>query len=342
MTILKFYYKITREHYIKHLNHLGKNGAPFLFVIDFEMEKPLIFTKEEWATSGIQFDFPNGHLLKEKATPNNAPLYFNVDAPSYSDYLDSFNKVQKALHFGDSYLCNLTFPSKINTDWSLEDIFHNSKAPYRFLLANEFTIFSPEPFIKISNNQIATFPMKGTIAADIPNAKSVLKNNPKEKAEHATVVDLLRNDLSQIAKNVSVNHYRYMGLIQNIHGDIWQSSSKITGQLPENWPSLIGEYIYKLLPAGSISGAPKMKTVNIIQDAEIDKRGYYTGIVVYFDGKSLESCVAIRYIEQKDGQKYFRSGGGITVFSQAEEEYKEMIQKIYLPLRGHKKAIHDK
>ena len=87
------------------------------------------------------------------------------------------------------------------------------------------------------------------------------------------------------------------------------------------------------MPAGSISGAPKEKTVQIIQQAENQPRGYYTGVFGIFDGESLQSAVAIRFIEQTDNGLVFRSGGGITVQSDVQEEYRELIQKVYVPLQ---------
>ena len=87
-----------------------------------------------------------------------------------------------------------------------------------------------------------------------------------------------------------------------------------------------------MLPAGSISGAPKRSTVNTIRKAEKINRGYYTGVFGYYDGETLDSAVMIRYIENENGNYYFRSGGGITVNSNPEEEYQEVLDKIYLPL----------
>ncbi|MBD4938229.1 aminodeoxychorismate synthase component I, partial [Xanthomonas citri pv. citri] len=89
---------------------------------------------------------------------------------------------------------------------------------------------------------------------------------------------------------------------------IYQTSSEICGELNENWQASVGSLLAKLLPAGSISGAPKEKTVEIIQQAEIEQRGYYTGIFGYFDGENLESAVAIRFIEQNNERLLFRSG----------------------------------
>jgi para-aminobenzoate synthetase component 1 len=98
----------------------------------------------------------------------------------------------------------------------------------------------------------------------------------------------------------------------------------------------LGEIILKLLPAGSITGAPKPKTLEIINRGENYKRDFYTGIFGYFDGKNLDSAVMIRFIENKNGQLYFKSGGGITSMSDATKEYDELIQKIYVPInRNH-------
>ena len=88
----------------------------------------------------------------------------------------------------------------------------------------------------------------------------------------------------------------------------------------------------KLLPAGSISGAPKQKTLEVIQNSENYCRGYYTGIFGVFDGKNLESAVAIRYIENQKGKLIFKSGGGITALSKLEEEYQELGDKVYVPI----------
>ena len=87
-----------------------------------------------------------------------------------------------------------------------------------------------------------------------------------------------------------------------------------------------------MMPAGSICGAPKEKTVNIIQQVEGQERGYYTGVFGYFDGEVLESAVSIRYLEKKEDKLWYRSGGGITFLSTEEEEYNELIKKIYVPV----------
>ena len=111
-----------------------------------------------------------------------------------------------------------------------------------------------------------------------------------------------------------------------------QTSSKITGELPGDWRSRVGDILLRLLPAGSISGAPKQRTLEIIEAAEQYDRGWFTGIFGYFDGLNLDSAVMIRFIEQVDNQLFFKSGGGITHLSNCQQEYRELIEKVYLPV----------
>lgn len=174
--------------------------------------------------------------------------------------------------------------------------------------------------------------MKGTIDADIPSADEVILADEKEKAEHITIVDLIRNDLSLVAEHVHVSKFRYIDKIKTSNKDLLQVSSEITGTLPDDWSSRLGDVLVSLLPAGSISGAPKKKTVEIIAAAEQEKRGYYTGVFGYFDGQSLDSGVMIRFIERDNNQLYYRSGGGITTQSDAKTEYQEAIDKVYVPV----------
>ena len=157
-------------------------------------------------------------------------------------------------------------------------------------------------------------------------------DDPKEAAEHATIVDLIRNDLSLAAEKVYVNRYRYVDTLQTNSGPILQTSSEISGVLPDNYRSRLGDILFKLLPAGSITGAPKQKTMDIIAHAETYERGFYTGITGYFDGENLDSAVMIRFIEQQGDKLYFKSGGGITCKSDLKSEYNEMKQKVYVPI----------
>lgn len=150
--------------------------------------------------------------------------------------------------------------------------------------------------------------MKGTIDATLPSATRLLMEDEKEAAEHATIVDLIRNDLSIVADNVSVTRYRYVDTLYTNHGPILQTSSEISGVLPKNYVDHAGEILFRLLPAGSITGAPKHKTMEIIEQAEEYERGFYTGITGYFDGRKLDSAVMIRFIEEQNGQIFLKVG----------------------------------
>lgn len=321
--------------FLHTMNRLGRNREAFLFVIDFLGKSPQIYRPEEAEKAGILYQLPN-NKQSSRQIPTMAALeslYFDKVPPSEALYYQAFEQVKAALQAGDSYLVNLSLPSAIKTNLSLEQIFWHSQAPYKLFMPQHFVCFSPEPFVKIKNGTISSFPMKGTIDAHIPNAQQILLENTKELAEHATIVDLIRNDLSQVAKKVRLKRFRYLDYIATNTKALYQMSSEITGQLPSDYRAHIGDLIAKLLPAGSISGAPKRKTLEIIQAAENYERGFYTGIFGYFDGKNLDSAVMIRFIEQEtDGKLYFKSGGGITAFSQAESEYQELIDKVYLPI----------
>lgn len=314
------------------MNRLGSEGEPFLFVIDFETNDPVVLSFSEAENQGIYFDCRGKTNIKSIPVQFLQPLIFEKTPIDYPTYLKAFDIVKKGLTFGNSYLLNLTFPTRIIINRSLKEIFHLSQAPYKLLFRDEFTVFSPESFVRINaEGVISSFPMKGTIDASLKDAAKQLLNDPKEMAEHHTIVDLIRNDLSIVAKGVNVRRFRYLDEIKTNQKHLLQVSSEIIGQLPEDWRKKIGNILQQLLPAGSISGAPKKKTIEIIRQAEIAGRGYYTGVFGVFDGSTLDSGVMIRFIEQKAGEMIFRSGGGITVNSKPEQEYCEMIDKVYVP-----------
>jgi len=231
---------------------------------------------------------------------------------------------------GNTYLLNLTAPTKISSKLTLEEIYNITNAKFKLLYKDKFVCFSPERFIKIIDNEVFTYPMKGTINADIPNAKQKILDDKKELAEHIMVVDLLRNDLSVISKNVQVTKFRYIDEISTSKGNLYQVSSEIKGKLTSDWKANIGNILDSLLPAGSISGAPKKKTLEIIEKIEDYDRGFFTGIFGYFDGKSFDSGVLIRYIEKTRDGLVYKSGGGITLDSDDLSEYDELISKVYL------------
>jgi para-aminobenzoate synthetase component 1 len=249
-----------------------------------------------------------------------------------TQYQHAFEKVIQEMFEGNTYLLNLTFPTKIFVNASLLDIFFCSQAKFKLYFKDKFVTFSPERFITIENNLIKTYPMKGTIEANIPNAQAKILADEKEMAEHTMVVDLLRNDLAMVAKSVKVNQFRYVEKIAAGNKELLQVSSEIVGSLENDWAEKIGDILLPLLPAGSISGAPKKKTLEIIKTVEGYSRGFFSGVFGYFDGKKLDSAVMIRFIEkQQEGQLIYKSGGGITIDSDMYKEYQEMLDKIYIP-----------
>lgn len=313
------------------MNEFGRLKRPFLFAVNFEMtegfiiENPLSQTEVLFEVNGI------GNIPSIK-TERLSLSKFESQPLSYSDYKKKFKRVHEGLKRGDSYLVNLTVKTPVYFDLFMDDIIRCSPASYKLFVPDKFVCFSPERFVRIRGCEISTNPMKGTIDASIPNAESKILNDYKETAEHNTIVDLLRNDLSIFAKNVKVDRFRYVDSIRTNKHDILQVSSEISGTLCHPYTERLGDVVMGMLPAGSVSGAPKEETIRIIHEAEQEPRGFYTGVFGYYDGEVLDTAVLIRYIEKEDDKFYFRSGGGITAYSDSLSEYEEAVKKIYLPI----------
>lgn len=328
------------KEFTRKMDHLGTLKIPFVFIIDYEQRKPLLWELNEGHSGAFKFNlngFTNDH---ERIIPlQTEDFYFRKFPVSFEAYKERFQKIVSRIKAGDSFLVNFSQPTPVETNLSLETIYEQSRAPYRFYLKDDFVCFSPEIFVSIRGNRISSFPMKGTIDALIPDAAKIILEDPKEKAEHATIVDLIRNDLSRVSQKVWVEKYRYLDKIETHEKVLLQVSSEISGIIDGHLDRRYGSILSNLLPAGSICGAPKPSTLQIICESENYERGYYTGIMGYYDGKeTFNSAVMIRYIEQDgQGKKTFKSGGGITASSNAESEYQEMIDKVYLPIL--KKAV---
>jgi len=312
------------------MNQYGADKEPFMFIIDYEMNSPEIF-KLQSVPTGIKYSTPLiSNVLTSKII--SSEVLFKKQPVSFSRYSEAFNYVRKNIELGNTYLLNLTFPTEIETDLTLEEIFYSSTAKYKLLYHNSFVVFSPEIFVRISNGLIKSFPMKGTIESSVPDAEKRLLEDKKEEAEHNTIIDLIRNDLSRVADNVEVTKYKYIDRIKTGRGELLQMSSEITGTLMEGYENRLGNIIAGMLPAGSVTGAPKNETVRIIRESEKYDRGWYTGIFGVFDGQNLDSGVMIRFIERDNNRLYFKSGGGITFMSDAVKEYEELISKVYVPV----------
>nr|WP_294431990.1 aminodeoxychorismate synthase component I [Prevotella sp.] len=379
-----------KQEIIDKINRLASQDEPFLFVINYQGDKAFIRQLSDINPEECLFDFEGRGNFSDEMKNNSekiAEISWQIAPPLYEDYERSFDIVKNNIMAGNSYLTNLTCKVPVNCNLSLEDIFNQAKGKYKLLLrrkrnqaedkaqqkeeeaqnkadkkeenieeiSNPFVCFSPETFVRIKYGRIYSYPMKGTLDASLPDAEKQLMEDRKEAAEHATIVDLIRNDLSRVAENVRVDKYRYIDVLHTNKGDILQTSSEISGSLPEDYRQHLGEILDAQLPAGSITGAPKDKTMQIIHEAEGYDRGFYTGIMGIYDQGELNSAVMIRFIEEEnspvdfeaDGEKnfkanegkepkesrelYFKAGGGITSKSDCRREYEEVIQKIYLP-----------
>ena len=311
------------------LNSLGRERRPFLFISDFEAQKIEVIPLDELQNFDIEYCIDEDYILKEEL--NQDVEILKISPLDFKSYKKKFDFVIEKIKSGDTYLLNLTQPTKIQTQLNLKEIYSLSNAHYKLRYKNEFICFSPEKFIQIKDNKINTFPMKGTIDANIPHAKVKILADTKEMAEHIMIVDLLRNDLSIVSQNVKVEEFRYVTKISAGNKDLLQVSSHISGDLGENWHHRIGDILKKLLPAGSISGTPKKSTLGIIKKIENYERGFYTGVFGVYDGENLDSGVMIRFIQNSKDGLIYKSGGGITLDSDAELEYDELLNKVYLP-----------
>ena len=310
-----------------------ENGQPFLFIINFDKSKALAYSFDEAYENDIVFDINGISNVQNGYQDKKTSIIPTIDVEPFpfKSYLEGFEKVVQNLKAGNSFLVNLTFPSKISSPLDLKSVFGKAHAPYKLLYKDQFVCFSPECFIKIKDRHIYSYPMKGTIDASLEGAADLLMDNTKEQQEHHTIVDLIRNDLSIVARDVRVTKFRYLEKIKTAKGEILQSSSEIRGKLRRDWKKDFGLLMLRMLPAGSISGAPKPKTLEIIDKAEKYERGFYTGVFGIFDGKTIDSGVAIRFIEKENEQFWYKSGGGITHQSNVKDEYIELINKIYIP-----------
>lgn len=309
----------------QRFNEFVSSGVKCFFYTDFTGENLRCFTLEELESQNIEFAFNSA------TNHTNAPHKPVFTPVGLEQYRKKFEAVQEHIRNGNTYLLNLTQPTPIQSHFTLNEIYTMSHAPYKLRIKDTFVCFSPEPFITIEGNTIHAYPMKGTIDASLPDAINTILNDPKELAEHTMIVDLLRNDLGIVAKEIRVDQFRYITTIDTGKKKLHQVSSHICGTLEENWRENAAKLLKALLPAGSISGTPKRKTVDIIKEVEGYQRGYFTGIFGHFDGSNLYSAVSIRFIEKQDAQLIYKSGGGITADSDCISEYNEMIDKVYIP-----------
>ncbi len=258
---------------------------------------------------------------------------------NFTEYQVQFNKIQDYLKRGDIYEVNYCIPFQLRTeDLNLIDIYleqkHKSPAPFASFLKfkNDYLLCaSPERFVKKTGQHISCYPMKGTIkkTGNLQQdelLKSQLFLSEKERAENVMIVDLTRNDLSKIAKKGTVSVKELFGIYE--FPQVFQMISTIEAQLKENIP--FSSIIKALFPMGSMTGAPKLNAIKIIDEVECFSRELFSGSVGYIDPNGdFDFNVVIRSILYNSDRKeaLVAAGGAITVHSNAIDEYNECLLK---------------
>lgn len=265
---------------------------------------------------------PRGHNFKTKITPDK--------------YSKAFKKIKHYIKEGDVYQINLTHRLEAQTKTPPRELFLKiiETNPVDFLAYIEgdgFEILSasPERFIKIQNRKIETSPIKGTRPRgknkkQDKKLKKELIENKKEAAELNMITDLLRNDMGKVCK---INSVKVEGsrLIQKCP-TVWHTYSKITGKINEKFTPL--EALISMLPGGSITGCPKKRAIEIIDELEPTTRSVYTGVIGHIDpNQNLDFNIAIRTIIKKNKKLYLQVGGGIVIDSKEKEEFQETLDK---------------
>ncbi|MGH1371544.1 MAG: aminodeoxychorismate synthase component I [Cellvibrionaceae bacterium] len=283
----------------------------------------------------------NNHKPKTPLTPFKASRF--TGNTSKDDYLDQLAKIQGYILDGDCYQANLTQRFEAHFQGDPLDGYLRLRSqlpsPFSCYFKTEFGSImshSPERFIACRDDQVTAQPIKGTVRRgktqkeDQALAES-LKNSQKNRAENLMIVDLLRNDLSQCCESNSVKTPKLFNLesYPNVHHLV----STITGTLKPNQTSL--SLLRSCFPGGSITGAPKIRAMEIIEELESARRSLYCGSIGYlsFDGQ-MDTNIAIRTAATHKDQVFVWGGGGIVADSIAEEEYEESLLKIRKILEG--------
>ncbi|WNO11232.1 aminodeoxychorismate synthase component I [Teredinibacter sp. KSP-S5-2] len=258
----------------------------------------------------------------------------NVDK---AEYLKKIQQIKEFILAGDTYQVNYTQEFRAEFSGNPSEAYlalrKSSPSPYSAFLGfdkSQILSLSPEQFIAINNNQAQTQPIKGTISrsenpkTDKENAQK-LQESEKNRAENLMIVDLLRNDFSKccIPHSVKTPQLYQLQSFINVHHLV----STVTGTVKESVSPL--NFFLQCFPGGSITGAPKKRAMEIIEELEAHNRGVYCGSVFYLSADSnFDSNIAIRTMQIIDQQIFCSGGGGIVVDSIAEEEYQESIDKI--------------
>lgn len=262
-------------------------------------------------------------------------------------FIDKVEKAKAYIRNGDIFQVVLSQVFKAKLESNLFDVYRVLRtinpSPYMYLMQFDdlqLAGASPETLVKVQEGLVTTMPIAGTR----PRGKTAIEDalldeellkDTKELAEHNMLVDLARNDLGRISHFDTVKVVDYMSLKKFSH--VTHITSVVQGKLKEGLSSL--DAIRSILPAGTLSGAPKVRAMEIIEELEETRRGVYGGAIGYigYDG-NLDTCIAIRTVVKKDGYAYIQAGGGIVLDSVPEKEYEESVNKATALLEAMKKV----
>lgn len=292
------------------------------------------------------------HILSLWNSTSNEKREFqivdNVHALMTKEHYEyGFNEIKKALKQGRSYQVNFTqpFQAPYNGDtWAMyQQISQNNPVPFSAFLRfaeEDILSFSPERFLLADEKNVLTSPIKGTIhraddAAKDEQLKMQLLSSAKNRAENIMIVDLLRNDLGKIARTGSV---KVLSLCEaQSYNSVHHLVSTIEAQCRTDMNPL--DLFLSCFPGGSITGAPKLESMRIINELELCSRGIYCGSIVYFSRHGrFDSTIAIRTLTAKNNLIHLAAGGGIVIDSDCEEEYRECYIKIKAIIDGLKEG----
>ncbi len=267
------------------------------------------------------------------------PLRIKSGFRSLFDQEQYCGMVEKGKHYikeGDIFQVVLSNRIEADVEGSLFDTYRvlrtTNPSPYMFYFSSddiEIAGASPETLVKLENGKLYTYPLAGTRprgkteAEDLALEKELLADE-KERAEHNMLVDLGRNDIGKISRIGSVRVEQYMNIERYSH--VMHIGSTVSGSIREDQDAL--DAVDAILPAGTLSGAPKLRACEIINELEDNKRGIYGGAIGYLDFTgNLDTCIGIRLAFAKNGKVFIRSGAGIVADSVPEREYEECINK---------------
>ncbi len=256
---------------------------------------------------------------------------------SFNEYRQAFDKIKNHIQQGDCYQINFTQEFSASFAGDPYEIYHylakQNNAPFSAYLnfgEQQILSLSPERFIHSHKGRVCTQPIKGTMPRsqdprqDLANAEQ-LKNSLKDRAENLMIVDLMRNDLSKTAAKGSVTVSKLFEL--NAFKSVFHLISTIESQIDPKYR--IDQLLETCLPGGSITGAPKLRAMQIIEQLEPHQRGIYCGNILYLDfNLHLDSNICIRTLVASNEQLYCWAGGGIVADSDCQQEYQEALAKL--------------